>query len=124
MKILFLDDMSSRHDVAKARKRAGSEITHVYTAEEAIEALKGTTFDIVSLDHDLAPEHYKHLRGELPPGSAATGMVVAEFIAKLPREQRPGFAVVHSWNEWKGPKMVEVLKRAGIDAQYEPFDMN
>lgn len=124
MKILFLDDMSSRHDVARARKRPGTTISHVYSAEEAIELLKTERFEVVSLDHDLAPEHYKHLRGPLPPGSAQTGMAVAEFIATLPREQHPSMAVVHSWNEWKGPKMVEVLKRAGIRALYEPFDMN
>src|SRR5689334_19670090 len=63
MKILFLDDMEERHRLFKIRN-IGRDVTHVYNAKEAIEALNSTKFDVVSLDHDLSIDTIMLMPGE------------------------------------------------------------
>ena len=53
MKILIVDDEQYRHDLYK-KVYNGHEITHVYSASDAIAALSIDEYDVVQLDHDLA----------------------------------------------------------------------
>jgi len=90
--ILFLDDESYRHDIFDERSK-GHNITHVYTAKDAISALKTTKFDYVCLDHDLGNMSFVE-----SDGIYETGYTVAKFIAyEMDHADLPIF-VVHSWN--------------------------
>lgn len=117
MKILFLDDDPSRH--AKFRMaHIGRNVTYVWTADEAIKAIKEMFFDHMSLDHDLAAK----LNGELPPIGEGSGYDVALFIAELPEEKRPKLIVVHSFNPEGARRMAIAVKRAGIQVLRVPFN--
>lgn len=130
MKILFLDDSQLRHD-AFHRNRLGHDVTHVYTALEAINALemKGI-FDLVSLDHDLAEEHYLMMSEGLSEDRreaeaeclCGTGMDVVDHLTKMPTSRRPLVVVVHSWNTSRAEEMVRRLHEAGISATWTQFN--
>ena len=76
MRIFFLDDSDER--VKKFRKNSiGHAVDYAETAEQAIEMLKKNVYDVIYLDHDLAPEHYN---GSFT--TAKTGYDVAKKLAK------------------------------------------
>lgn len=84
MRVLVLDDEEIRHTAIRA-KLPNSEQVHVYTAEEAIEALDHQErFDIAFLDHDL--------------GTVCTGREVTRLITELPWYHRPTTVIIHSVN--------------------------
>lgn len=94
MKILFLDDDKLRH--AKfIRAHIGKDVTYVWTAEEAIKALKNNVFDEVSLDHDLGGVSSQLTE---PAAGEGSGYDVALFIAKMSPEKRPKLVILHSFN--------------------------
>lgn len=93
MRILYLDDDPYRHATfAYTADRAR-------TAQEAIRLLKESPFpyDLVSLDHDLADEHYASFhKGEMPVDS--TGYDVACYIEQMPEHLLPRWVNTHSFN--------------------------
>lgn len=118
MRILVLDDDEIRHEQFRDNLKEHS-VVHVYTAEEAGEALAKEKFDLVYLDHDLQDFQNN------PSGYGVveqTGMDVARYIARyLAPQKHPSKVIVHSWNVSGGPRMVSVLRDAGISAVYQPF---
>lgn len=104
MRILVLDDEPARHELFKAAW-GKHDITHVWTASEAIRALRETTFELVTLDHDLGP------------ASHGNGLRVARHIAQMPGALRTMQVCVHSANPVGSAAMLDTLRRAGIDAQ-------
>jgi ActR/RegA family two-component response regulator len=108
MRVLVLDDEEYRHKEF-ARRFAGQDLVAARTAGEAIRALEGPPFNLAQLDHDLGTRN----NGD--------GMCVAEAIAAMPRERRPRFVVVHSFNVPAAQRMVVTLKRAGVPSHHRPF---
>ena len=104
-KILFLDDMEARHKVFRMGN-IGWDVTHVYTAEEAMKALSETVFDLASLDHDLSVETIMLM----PDKGKGSGYDVALFIAEMPEEKRPRTVVVHSLNPSGSIRMMDALE--------------
>lgn len=92
----------------------------VKTYDEAIKALSTFNYDWVSLDHDLADEHYANWARE-GSGQATiaprekTGYDVALWMAENNVWPREG-VVVHSWNYPGADRM------RGIVDRYGPYD--
>jgi CheY-like chemotaxis protein len=117
VKVLFLDDMKTRHDAFR-RKMIGHDVTHVHTAREAIEALDKAIYDVAHLDHDLSDEHYE--QDEYVGFSPGTGMDVVDHLVKMSMDQRPLAVIVHTFNE-RGREMLARLLDAGIAARWIRF---
>jgi len=121
MKILFLDDMSTRHKAFHALYRNDfDEMTYVYDYDEFVFEMKNSVFDLLFLDHDLSvntinmnPDDYDERSG--------TDVVnwIVENICH-PREARPG-VIVHSMNPAGRERMVSILRDGGFDAVECPF---
>lgn len=117
MTILFLDDDQKRiHAFYWANKDAHT-LRIAYTAQHAIAFLQYEPFDLVSLDHDLEPQHYESLEAD----HTGTGMEVAHWIAANGRE-RVSRVIVHSWNPWQAAKMERTLCEAGVPCVRKEFD--
>jgi len=112
--MLFLDDEQWRHDGQRVMV-TDYVIDSVYTAKQAIEALKATKYDVVSLDHDLQEDHYR----EDQPFGTDTGLEVAKWIAENPT--CCDLVIVHSLNSVGGDRMMAALRDGGIPAIREPF---
>jgi CheY-like chemotaxis protein len=121
MKILILDDEAYRHFIFDI-KFQGHEVTHVYTADEAIAALDADdTYDLVQLDHDLADKDYRELKAGVV--GEKTGVDAAVHIARyMDRSKVPVRVVVHSLNGPGACLMRDLLRDAGINVAYIPFD--
>jgi CheY-like chemotaxis protein len=98
MRVLFLDDDPVRH---KAMRDMLPGITHVYTADEAIEALSVGDYSEVFLDHDLGGEVY------VDSEEYNTGMTVAKWLAK---NKQDATIIIHSYNPIGARNMVVKLK--------------
>ena len=111
---LFLDDSQERHDKFDAIcKDLDVEVIHVFTAMEAIRALKMfRIFDCAFLDHDLEDTDLED-----------TGFVVAGFIAlHCNPAYVPKNVVIHSWNPEGADAMKKVLTNfSSINVTVVPF---
>ena len=114
MKILVLDDDEYRHR-AFGKFLAGHYVVYTWNATGALEALKGSKFDMMFLDHDLQ---------DFNDGVESTGMDVVKGIVALPDDKLPGEVIVHSWNVSEAPRMVNSLVERGIKARHEPFNVS
>ena len=116
MKILFLDDDHSRCGAFHWANKDTHDLTIVHTVDEAIRALQDGSWDIISLDHDLEPQHYENLEGK----HDRSGMAVAEWIA----ENAPDIVgiIIHSWNPWGAANMARVLVDAGFSCVRREFN--
>lgn len=108
-KILFLDDMDTRH-FSFMKYASGMDVTYVWTADEAIDALKKTEFTQVFLDHDLSEEDIMVKVGE--KSKVKTGMDVVDFIVTM--EKQPQSIVIHSHNP---PASTEMFSRLNESKQ-------
>jgi hypothetical protein len=115
MRILVLDDMEVRHD-GFDRRHPEHRIDHAYDVEEALFYLRTHTYELVYLDHDLAPEHYI---GE--DGSEPTGMDVAIYISKMFKAHRPSQVIIHSWNPAGAERMRLQLQDLDMFVACKPF---
>ena len=116
MKILFLDDFQDRHDIFREQYSKDHRITHVYTAEEAIEALKVDKFDLLHLDHDLEGIY------EYDFQMKNCGSAVAEWIkANLSSDKYPRQVVIHSWNVQGAENMKSLITPLGIPVELLRF---
>jgi hypothetical protein len=124
MKILFLDDEEMRHRLVR---RHTMRFTHVHTAQQAIEAMQAQRFDVVFLDHDLAPSHYVSLQqaqagvwgSEL--GGQPTGYEVVRWMVKQDPATVPAHTIIHSMNPAGADRMVSALHQAGLTAERRVF---
>lgn len=89
MKILVLEDNEERITQFK-RNLAGNLLVIVDNADEAIDLLMHTKWDVVMLDHDLGGK-------EMVSSGPGTGYQVAVFLEQNP-EFRPPNIIVHSMN--------------------------
>lgn len=116
MRILFLDDNPERHRVF-GRTAAGHAVDHAYTAAEAIAFLRGDTYEVVYLDHDLGgPES----EGLILDG-VEDGRFVAHWIAEHAHDMPGTFFVVHSLNFAGAEAMMALLRGVGLEARRIPF---
>ena len=114
-RILFLDDMQTRHEVFMKWCPPSWLVTKVHTAEEAIDVLREMEFDIVCLDHDLAVHHYgKHT------DDVFTGLEVVRTIVRENLQHKAQF-FIHSMNPVGSTAMVNMLFKSGRDAIQAPF---
>ncbi len=116
MKILIVDDEQYRHDLYE-KVYIGHEITHVYSASDAILELSINEYDVVQLDHDLADQHY----GSPYIQHEGTGYQVAKFI-----EQNTGLwnmkVILHTMNPAGRSRMYAALD-GKVDVQILPVSM-
>lgn len=105
MKILFLDDDHTRH-VRFKMAHPTEDVTYVWSAQEAINALLDEYFEQASLDHDLGEGSAL----TLPLIGEGSGYDVACFISGLSKEKRPKLVVIHSWNPEGARRMAYALR--------------
>lgn len=123
LKVLFLDDDLTRH--AKARTEhfvvwtgpnegLSTEITHVYTVDEAKKEMLENEYDVFSLDHDL-PEEW--------PDGHSTGTDLARWMVHhLPPFKRPNkYTIIHSFNPVGAETMYRLLSSADFIVYKRPF---
>ena len=103
MRVIFLDDSSSRQCVMKSMLPC---IVQTETADETIEEIqKNPTVDYLFLDHDLGGQVY------VDSNEHNTGMTVAKWIVEHKEEVDIGYVIVHSFNPAGAMNMYNELKR-------------
>jgi len=108
MKILFLDDMQTRHD-SFSRKYVGHNITFVKTAKDAINILKrDLNWDLICLDHDLGNRIFVNSNDE------NTGYQVAKYLEDKNLTCK---IIIHSCN----PIGAKNMQRCLPNAIYRPI---
>ena len=119
MRVLFLDDMSSRWFAFYDRLKAPDvTLLRAKNAEEAITYLNEGDFDYVFLDHDLDPGAYVGKPQE------KTGMDVVHFIVHHAHAFKGTKFIVHSLNEAARERMCASLIDAELNAEIVPFAWN
>lgn len=129
MRILFVDDMQSRHDsfIAQIDELYPNDFDDLYCVHKAFVALhlaKEYQYDIMFLDHDLADIHYKEGTGEFTENNEISGTEIARVVSELPLEMRPKLVVIHSWNNAGVNRMASVLVSADIKVVISRFSCN
>jgi CheY-like chemotaxis protein len=116
-RILILDDDENRH-LEFDKILHGFQVLHVYTADQAISALRDNApYDLVCLDHDLGDHENKALA--VDPGN---GTDVALYInLHLDRKKYPKRVIIHSWNEPGRERMANLIRSIGIPTRVKPF---
>jgi CheY-like chemotaxis protein len=116
LRILLLDDDAQRHRWFRGRFNADT-LDIASDVAAAKDLLSSNAYDLIFLDHDLLPEHYE---GDAPDDER-TGYAVAAWLAEHPHLQPSAKIMVHTRNADGAMRMVEVLRRAGRQAEYIPF---
>lgn len=118
MKMLFVDDMAERFDHLVTRWKG--PIQWVVSASEAIDVLGQDTFDadIVSLDHDLASEHYIRACS----ANSGCGCDIVDWICENADKFREVMFVIHSWNSEAAQRMYRALINNNLQAKIRAFD--
>ncbi|TMQ07463.1 MAG: hypothetical protein E6J90_26375 [Deltaproteobacteria bacterium] len=104
---LFLDDDHGRHAhfraCVAARGARDRQVLYVYTAADAIAALRTYEGEIMEafLDHDLCEDDHWVAPGA--PSKVPTGMVVVDHIITMRRP--PARVTVHSFNDVAAAEM-------------------
>lgn len=118
MKLLFMDDMEERHvHLASKLDQCGMEITHSYTAQDAIAKLNTTVFDAVSLDHDMASEHYIRACS----ADSGCGCDVVDWICLNANRFTDTKFIIHSWNTDGVKRMHDALRKFNLDCLVKQF---
>ncbi|HEX8107986.1 MAG TPA: cyclic-phosphate processing receiver domain-containing protein [Kofleriaceae bacterium] len=125
--VLFLDDDRWRHGRFQARVEAlgyarRHRLLYVFTAADAIDALRAHEGEIATafLDHDLCEDDHWVKPGA--PSKAPTGMVVVDHIVTM--RQPPPAITVHSFNHHAAVAMCARLSALrGVSVHYIPFDV-
>ena len=116
LRVFLLDDDPLRHEWF-TKQFKGDRLHLAAEAERAIEMLSENYYDLVFLDHDLLPEHYYAEEFD----DERSGYAVARFLAERPDRQPVATIVVHTRNADGALRMVELLRRAGRQAEHVPF---
>jgi CheY-like chemotaxis protein len=116
IRVFLLDDDHLRHEWF-ARRFAGDRLDTAIDPPRAFDLLSTNFYDAVFLDHDLLPEHY----GSDEHDDERTGYAVAAWLAAHPDIQPSATIIVHTRNADGAMRMVELMRRAGRQAEYVPF---
>jgi len=116
LRVFLLDDDVLRHEWF-ARRFSRDELDAAFDPAEAFELLSSNTYDAIFLDHDLLPEHYNSKEQD----DERTGYAVAAWLAARPGAQSGATFIVHTRNADAALRMVELLRRAGLQAEHVPF---
>lgn len=115
MRILILEDDGNRHKEFKARflEMGFHNYDIVVSANQCIEYLKSTNYDIIFFDHDLGGEVYVDTRNENTGSGVARWMVENEnnFQADV---------IVHSFNPNGAQNIINILSGKVRTIQYVP----
>jgi CheY-like chemotaxis protein len=118
LRVFLLDDDMLRHEWF-ARRFRNDHLDMAVEPARAIELLSSNFYDIIFLDHDLLPEHYRSEE----PDDERTGYAVAAWLASRPDRQASSTIIVHTRNANGALRMVELLRRVGRPAEHVPFQM-
>jgi CheY-like chemotaxis protein len=115
MRVLVLDDDKLRHKVFQQNLIGNEFVVHAYTVDQAVEWLKKEKFDVVYLDHDLNDHPNQATSLDYATGGYGgprelTGLDVAYFMSRMPKEKHPEYVIVHSYNAGGAANMMAVLK--------------
>ena len=105
MKHFVLEDDKNRIAVFREKlNEPGNTVTICSSVEEGKRILREDgPFDVIFLDHDLDGYIY------VPSTQPNTGWQLAKWISE---NDIPGEVIIHSYNEFAVPRMIEVLPRA------------
>jgi CheY-like chemotaxis protein len=118
IRVFLLDDDSRRHKWFEVRFK-GDFIHVAKNVAQAQKLLSENSYDAIFLDHDLHPEHYASFDHD----DERTGYAVAVWLAENPKLQPASTIMVHTRNADGAMRMVELMRRAGRNAEYVPFPM-
>lgn len=118
VRVFLLDDDTSRHDWF-ARQFKGDRVDVASDAARACELLVSNHYDFIFLDHDLLPEHYYAEEFD----DERSGYAVARWLAERPACLPASHIIVHTRNADGALRMVELLRRAGRQAEHVPFPL-
>lgn len=98
---VYLDDI----------RRAPVGWTRVKTAAQCIERLRSGKVEELSLDHDLAPEHYEAMTGYVPagPSEVPTGLAVVDWMVE--HKVWPSVIILHTMNPAGRANMQRTIER-------------
>ena len=121
MKLIFLDDMETRHAMMDYKNEGRYEIIHVRTVQEVVEAvLKNPMASLLFLDHDLGGQTLDEVY-ERKPGTKGSGSEAADIIAGLPKNILPKKIVLHTHNNVGAQYMYHALRDTGVPIEWRPF---
>ncbi|HEV2706763.1 MAG TPA: cyclic-phosphate processing receiver domain-containing protein [Pyrinomonadaceae bacterium] len=118
LRVFLLDDDTLRHEWF-ARRFRKDQLDVAVDPARAVELLSQNYYDAVFLDHDLLPEHYYADSSD----DERTGYAVAAWLASRPDRQSASHIIVHTRNADGAMRMVDLLRRAGRQAEYIPFPL-
>ncbi|HST53156.1 MAG TPA: cyclic-phosphate processing receiver domain-containing protein [Pyrinomonadaceae bacterium] len=118
VRVFLLDDDTLRHEWF-ARQFKGDSVDVAADAARAVEMLSSNYYDVIFLDHDLLPEHYYAEEFD----DERSGYAVARWLAENPARLAAARVIVHTRNADGALRMVELLRRAGRQAEHVPFQM-
>jgi CheY-like chemotaxis protein len=118
IRVFLLDDDTFRHEWF-ARQFKGDSVDVAADAARAVEMLLSNYYDLIFLDHDLLPEHYYAEEFD----DERTGYAVARWLAENPSRLAAAQIIVHTRNADGALRMVELLRRAGRQAEHIPFQL-
>ncbi len=126
--ILFLDKEPNRAVLAFNRMNEADQSKTIWcrTAEEAILTLWDYrhVLETAFLEHDLEDMSYMNT------SSPRCGMEIVRFLEQKAAKEPAEFEhlkkvriVIHSWNEYASPIMVDRLQKIGMKVDWIPFGM-
>jgi CheY-like chemotaxis protein len=126
IKILFMDDDPTRHDIFSKQfsEYTDVDLTQTTLVESTIMLLQNEKWDMVYLDHDMGNDPNNYTMGIYGNKIELCGQDVARAIAKLPLDKQPGRVIIHSWNVVGSKAMFNILLDANINVIQEPFNPN
>jgi CheY-like chemotaxis protein len=116
LRVFLLDDDVLRHEWF-ARRFSRDRLDTAVDPAEAVALLSSNTYDAIFLDHDLLPEHYNSDERD----DERTGYAVAAWLAARPGAQSGATIIVHTRNADGALRMVELLRREGLQVEHVPF---
>jgi CheY-like chemotaxis protein len=118
LRVFLLDDDTLRHDWF-ARQFKGERLDVAEEPARAVELLAANHYDLIFLDHDLLPEHY-YAEGF---DDERSGYAVARWLSERPDRCAVAQIIAHTRNADGALRMVELLRRVGLQAEHVPFQM-
>jgi CheY-like chemotaxis protein len=118
LRVFLLDDDVLRHEWF-AKQFAGDRVDVAADPARSIELLSSNQYDLIFLDHDLLPEHY-YAEGF---DDERSGYAVARWLSERPDRCALAQIIAHTRNADGALRMVELLRRVGLQAEHVPFQM-
>lgn len=118
LNVFLLDDDVLRHEWF-AKQFAGDRLDVAADPARAIELLSSNQYDLIFLDHDLLPEHYYAEEFD----DERSGYAVARWLSERPGRCAVARIIAHTRNADGALRMVELLRRVGLQAEHVPFQM-